>query len=561
MYSFSTLLLILAALVCTLHAEEDGHHDDEETHWEWAGLFKVSSSETTRHTFELRNTGEEDAATFRAGIFIAPCDGADDESFEAAEEVANESFESAEHDDSATHAEGSHVALNVSQVYELTYSSESWVTALTITFPSDGHYVMFTEHHPSELCGSEDYQSCFRDQTGAMVTILLEEESGDHEGHEDHDEEHHEEDNLSDGGRWLYTMLGCFLVWVIVFAGLFFLVCGAKKYSEFTKSYLHLMNMFASGAILSTVLFLILIEAYHFTNSVDSFEETQVAGVYGSAILAGFIFPTIIGLILFREDIKPNDIISERVVEMVEEVIESKVKPDEVQGQHQHVAVLSCDEEADLTDVASLEESKKEPVDQATAVMESAEEKNSSAARETMTPSHLNSVVLSIIYGDFLHNFCDGIFIGVAVKSCSLSLFWAILFATMFHEFAQEVSDFVILTNKVGLSIPRALALNAISGFSVVLGGMLTNIWDLSDLMIGIFLAFGSGNLIYLSAAELFPLLHTPPDGKAKLTKWDKFQGVLCFCLGAVVIGLTLLKHEHCDDHDHGGEEGGHEEH
>jgi hypothetical protein len=170
------LLLCFISLVGTLHALEDV------VYWEWAGLFQVSSSQSTRNTFELRNSGEEDPLTFRAGFFITTCAGDDMESFEAAEEVADTYFESAKLNSSATQVAGSHVNLDVNQVYELAYSNESWVTAITILFPTDGYYAIFTDHHPTELCGFEDYQSCFRDQTGTNVKILFEED--DH-GHHD----------------------------------------------------------------------------------------------------------------------------------------------------------------------------------------------------------------------------------------------------------------------------------------------------------------------------------------------------------------------------------------
>jgi UTP--glucose-1-phosphate uridylyltransferase len=417
------------------------------------------------------------------------------------------------------------------------------VTLITINFPSDGFYALFTGHHPAELCGSDDYTSCFRDQHGQVVSILLEEEH-------DHEEEHHEE-GRSDGSVWLYTLLGCGLCWLVVFSGLIFMVCGSQKYDELTRRHLNLLNLFASGAILATVLFLILIESYHFLEAVGM-EEGDTAAVFGTCILGGFISPTLIELIVFREDIEPNDIISSHVVEMVEEV---KYKPVKLQTHvEDKVAVV---EEIDQADLTTFEENKCEtiskPVDELSNRNQTAEGEdlasNPNALEKSIpeTPWKFDRIVISVICGDFLHNFCDGIFIGVAVRSCSLSLMWTIILVTMFHEFAQELSDFVILTTKVGLSVPRALTLNAIGGFSVILGGIFTNLFDLSDLVIGAFLAYGSGNLVYLSAAELFPLLHISSDVKAKVTSVDKLQGLLCFCVGAFVIGLTLLRHEHCE--------------
>jgi zinc transporter ZupT len=546
MYRVASLLFCLVALACTVRAEDEEH----EELWEWSALFEVSASESTRNTFELRNNGEEDPLTFRVGFFVTQCASGDSEGLEAAEEVADIYFESAEHHGNATLMSGTQVILEVDHVYELAYSNESWVTSVTILFPNDGFYAIFTGHHPTELCGMEDYHSCFRDQTGAEVEILLEEEHGDH----DHEEDGHDDDDRSVADRWFYTLMGCFLCWIVVFSGLIFVVCGTHHYEHFTKSYLHLMNLFASGAILSTVLFLILIEAYHFIEGVAGFTEADVAGVFGTAILAGFISPTMIELLVFNEDMEPNDVISNHELEMVEEVKYKPVhKPTQQEGGVDRGVVVVHDHEfeADLTtfedDVPAKEENKDHDHDQASVEKTVAAKESRLQEAVPKIPFRINTTVISVICGDFLHNFCDGIFIGVAVRSCSFSLMWAIIFATMFHEFAQEISDFIILTTRVGLSIPQALTLNAMGGFSVILGGILTNLFDLSDLMIGIFLAYGSGNLIYLSAAELFPLLHTPPEGKTKLTKLDKLNGMLCFSFGAFVIGLTLLKHSHCE--------------
>ena len=301
--------------------------------------------------------------------------------------------------------------------------------------------------------------------------------------------------------------------------------------------------------------------------------EGEVAAIFGCSCLGGFISPTLIEIIVFRDDIEHTDIISTHVVEMVEKV---KYIPVEKPPVNDKVVVLEG--EADLTTFCDDDNEKEKhhsptpPTDNnhnhnykgisvpdhdgTTDGVQSSPlsaKSTSSPLQKTESPFLFNRIVISVICGDFLHNFCDGIFIGVAVRSCSFSIMWTIIAVTMFHEFAQEISDFVILT-QVGLSIPHALTLNALGGFSVILGGIFTSSLDLSDVMIGIFLAYGSGNLIYLACSELFPLLHVPPTGKTKLSRMDKLRGICCFCVGAFVIGLTLLRHEHCEA---GGEEGG----
>jgi zinc transporter ZupT len=157
--------------------------------------------------------------------------------------------------------------------------------------------------------------------------------------------------------------------------------------------------------------------------------------------------------------------------------------------------------------------------------------------------------------GDFLHNFCDGVFIGAAFQSCSASLGWTIVATTACHEFAQEIADFIILTKRAGLSIQKALIMNALSGFSVILGGIVVSANSLSNLRIGILLAFGSGNYIYLAASELYPSIHS---SDTEMPLAHKVLGFALFALGACAVGLVLLNHEHCDTSGGRGQEDAH---
>ena len=551
-----TWLLLMLCLVVAVHGgvvraeEEDGHEHEE--HWEYVGLFQANVS--TKLSFTVRNTGEEDPSTFRAMFFITSSAGADEDSLEEAEHVSEEAMEAIEENEANTTAiSGTYVTLGINRTYELSYSDESWVTVVTVVFPSDGYYVIFTDHHPEELCGVEDYNTCFRDQTGQMVDMLIE-EGGDHDGH-DH-EEGHDESERPDGDRWLYSMVGCILVWLVVFSGLSMVVCGTRHYNHVTKEHMHLLNLFASGVILATVLLLIIVEAIHFIQSDSSLDEADVVAIFGVATLTGFLFPTLIDILMHRDkdvEVHAMEIISDTVLDELEKMNVATAKDNSKLGFDMQSQVKSTQsnstEVATTTElVADLCNNEEDPTITQTSLRKGEIKKGTNATK-------LNSIVFSVLGGDFLHNFCDGVFIGVAAKSCSLTLLWTIIFVTMFHEFAQEISDFVILTNIVGLSLPRALSLNAVAGLSVVLGGIAVNTLNLNNVAIGFILAHGSGNLIYLSASELFPLLHNPANGSKKLVQRDKLLGLGCFCFGACVIGLTLLKHEHCenseDGHDH----------
>jgi len=146
--------------------------------------------------------------------------------------------------------------------------------------------------------------------------------------------------------------------------------------------------------------------------------------------------------------------------------------------------------------------------------------------------------LMSLIAGDFFHNFTDGIFIGAAFQ-CNTTLAWQIVGVTVAHEVPQELADFAVLTNSLGFSVPTALAYNVISGASVMLGGIVIMLADVSNLDTGMLLAYGAGNYIYCATVHMFStgsknILH---DAKR----------LLAFAVGAIAIGLILLDHEHCE--------------
>jgi zinc transporter ZupT len=70
-----------------------------------------------------------------------------------------------------------------------------------------------------------------------------------------------------------------------------------------------------------------------------------------------------------------------------------------------------------------------------------------------VTPSRrIDGIVWSIIIGDGVHNFVDGVLIAVGFSSCSFSVGWAIVVAVVSHELPTEIADFIIMT-KSGLSL------------------------------------------------------------------------------------------------------------
>merc|ERR1719331_24387 len=70
-----------------------------------------------------------------------------------------------------------------------------------------------------------------------------------------------------------------------------------------------------------------------------------------------------------------------------------------------------------------------------------------------------------VLLGDFMHNLVDGIVIGIAFTGCGKSFGWGITASTIYHELAQEVSDYLVLTDPHlgNLSSFKALSCNFVS--------------------------------------------------------------------------------------------------
>ncbi|MEQ1803803.1 MAG: ZIP family metal transporter [Burkholderiaceae bacterium] len=112
----------------------------------------------------------------------------------------------------------------------------------------------------------------------------------------------------------------------------------------------------------------------------------------------------------------------------------------------------------------------------------------------------------SVLLGDSIHNFTDGVIIAAAfLADTRLGVVTSL--AIVAHEIPQEVGDYIVLLN-AGLSRARALAYNAISGLSAVLGGVLgyflVGPWTE---MFPYLLVIAASSFIYVAVADLIPQL------------------------------------------------------
>jgi zinc and cadmium transporter len=113
---------------------------------------------------------------------------------------------------------------------------------------------------------------------------------------------------------------------------------------------------------------------------------------------------------------------------------------------------------------------------------------------------------LSVLVGDSIHNFCDGIIIAAAfLADPQLGLVTAM--AIIAHEIPQEVGDYIVLLN-AGFSRRKALLFNALSGLAAVVGGMVGYLvvgpWEA---LFPYLLVAASSSFVYVAVADLIPQL------------------------------------------------------
>ncbi|MEY2687067.1 MAG: hypothetical protein RL375_1265 [Pseudomonadota bacterium] len=112
----------------------------------------------------------------------------------------------------------------------------------------------------------------------------------------------------------------------------------------------------------------------------------------------------------------------------------------------------------------------------------------------------------SVLVGDSIHNFCDGLIIAAAfLVDSHVGVVTTLAIAA--HEIPQEVGDYIVLLN-AGLSRLRALVYNAISGLAAVVGGVVgyVALGSLQDYL-PYLLVVASSSFVYVAVADLIPQL------------------------------------------------------
>jgi zinc and cadmium transporter len=145
----------------------------------------------------------------------------------------------------------------------------------------------------------------------------------------------------------------------------------------------------------------------------------------------------------------------------------------------------------------------------------------------------------SVLLGDSIHNFCDGIIIAAAfLADTRLGVVTAA--AIIAHEIPQEVGDYIVLLN-AGFSRGKALLYNGLSGMAAVAGGVLgyfvVGPWEA---LFPYLLVVAASSFIYVAVADLIPQMQHRLNLRATLAQlaW------LAVGLGVVLLAMSGL-HAH----------------
>ena len=142
------------------------------------------------------------------------------------------------------------------------------------------------------------------------------------------------------------------------------------------------------------------------------------------------------------------------------------------------------------------------------------------------------------LFGDFVHNFLDGLIIAASYMA-GIHVGIATTLAVIFHEIPQEIGDFGVLVHG-GFTRKKAIFYNFLTSLSALLGAAMVLV--LGAFMDGtgvFFLGLAAGGFIYIASSDLIPELHRAATCDA-VTKRSLAQ-LLFIVLGMLAMYLLLF--------------------
>lgn len=147
---------------------------------------------------------------------------------------------------------------------------------------------------------------------------------------------------------------------------------------------------------------------------------------------------------------------------------------------------------------------------------------------------HPHPFALMNLFGDAVHNFLDGMIIGVSYL-VSIPVGLATTIAVVLHEIPQEIGDFGVLLHG-GFSRKRAILFNSLSAITAFLGLIIALVaGSVVEGITNILVPFAAGGFIYIAGSDLIPELH-----KEESTTKSLFQ-LFMFLLGIALMATLLF--------------------
>lgn len=164
------------------------------------------------------------------------------------------------------------------------------------------------------------------------------------------------------------------------------------------------------------------------------------------------------------------------------------------------------------------------------------EEKTEVVTNEEFSHRKILPLGWMILFGDAVHNFMDGIVIGITFGEDNKKGF-ATAFAVFLHEIPHELADFAAL---LIAKIPpgRAAIYNMASNLTSYLGAAIGLIFhqSMDDQKQKLALSFTAGGFIYIALADLCPALCSLQNNQKKKS-WSLFVAKIC----SIVLGLACM--------------------
>lgn len=142
------------------------------------------------------------------------------------------------------------------------------------------------------------------------------------------------------------------------------------------------------------------------------------------------------------------------------------------------------------------------------------------------------------LFGDAIHNFVDGIIIGI---SFTINVHFGLIttLVIILHEIPQELGDFGVLVYG-GFTKKRALLFNFFSATTAIIGTIAGYYFGHSVAFFSnLLLPFAAGGFIYIAACDLIPELHKQVSQKRAIIS------MLFFISGILLMLLLKLNHSH----------------